>query len=176
PTPSIYGALPFADEPGEGNSVVTFYLTSFKPGIMNCTVIGPQQRPVFRIVTDSNLAGYTVFKTVDDCKSIGLVEWQNPPTVELRGVLSKQRVKDWLHLSTNKTSRSMSVNGQRYSWIPEGTSLNLHTSGSNATIMARITRGTGTITVEMTGQALHLGLLESTIVATLILQSGRNID
>ena len=47
----------------------------------------------------------------------------------------------------------------------------------NAGYLARIQRGlpTQSITMEMTAEAFQLGLMESAIVATVVLQSGRNI-
>lgn len=35
--------------------------------------------------------------------NIALIEWQNRPLVEVRGVFSKQRAKYWLRLSQDKT-------------------------------------------------------------------------
>ncbi|KAK0237487.1 hypothetical protein EDD85DRAFT_769965, partial [Armillaria nabsnona] len=43
---------------------------------------------------------YTLLKD----RSTVLVEWQSYPLVELRGVISKQKARDWLRLSQDKAS------------------------------------------------------------------------
>ncbi|KAG7448707.1 uncharacterized protein BT62DRAFT_965229 [Guyanagaster necrorhizus] len=174
PAPSMFGALPYPTPPGPAN-YVTFYLTSFNPSVLNCTVIGPQQRPFFAFITDSNMPTYTVLKDAKD-RNIALVEWQPHPLVELRGVISKQKVKDWLRLSQDKASRTMDVCGTRYLWIPREQYINLYSSGSSSRLLARICRGHGTITLDIAAEAMQLGLLDATIIATMLLQCGQNID
>ncbi|KAK0203600.1 hypothetical protein DFS33DRAFT_813659 [Desarmillaria ectypa] len=192
PAPSLFGALPYPTPPVPAN-YVTFYLTSFNPSMLNCTVIGPQQCPYFNFVTDSNMPTYTVLKDAKD-RSIALVEWQSHPLVELRGVVSKQKVRDWLQLSQDKTSRTMDVRGTRYLWIPREQYINvvssaingnvctdvmsaqLYSSGSSPRLLARICRGNGTITLDIAVEAMQMGLLDAAIIATMLLQCGQNID
>ncbi|KAG7094979.1 hypothetical protein E1B28_005776 [Marasmius oreades] len=173
-SPSIYGALPYATPPPAAN-LVTFYLTSFNPDLFNCTVIGPSQRPTHYIVTDPQQPGYTIVRDAKG-KSLALVEWQAHPLVEVRGVMSKQYVKDWISLSPDKCSRKMTVSEKRYVWAPDDKSINLYTGNGNPQFLARITRGHNTITLDLTGEALHSGLLDVAVTATLLLQCGRNID
>lgn len=40
----------------------------------------------------------------------------------------------------------------------------------------KIQRQAGTVTLDMTTEAIQAGLLEMAIVATVVLQSGRNVD
>lgn len=135
PAPSIFGALPAPALPSKSN-LVTFHFTSFKPNILNSTVVGPDSRPYFRVVTDSSMPGYSVFRR--ESKNIALIEWQEHPQVELRDVLSKQAVSGWLGLSPDRrfvplrvfshliyylsvdifSFRAMQINGQQYIWAP----------------------------------------------------------
>ncbi|KAJ8081794.1 hypothetical protein AAF712_010328 [Marasmius tenuissimus] len=171
---SVYGALPYATPPPAAN-LVTYYLTSFNPDLLNCTVIGPSQRPSHFIITDPQQPGYTIVKDSGG-KSVALVEWQTHPLVEIRGVMSKQRVRDWLSLTSDKRSRRMSVRGNRYFWAPDERYINLYSADGTPQFLARISRGHNTITLDLTGEALRLGFLDIAVTATLLLQSGRNID
>ena len=47
---------------------------------------------------------------------------------------------------------------------------------SKTLFLARIMRGTTTITLEVTPDAIQLGILDSIVTATFLLQCGRNID
>jgi hypothetical protein len=95
--PSVHGALPFSADPSASNLVV-FHFTAFKPSILNCTVIGQNTYPYFKITTDPSMPGYTAVKNPDG-KTIALIEWKDRPLVEIRNVFSKQRVSEWLPLS-----------------------------------------------------------------------------
>ncbi|ESK92448.1 hypothetical protein Moror_4485 [Moniliophthora roreri MCA 2997] len=171
--PSVFGALPYATPPPP--NMVTFYLTSFNPDVSNCTVIGPSQTPSFYIVTDPQQPGYTILRDVQG-KSIALIEWQAHPLVEIRGVMSKQYVRDWLKLSSDKRSRNMTISGKRYFWAPDDKYINLYSNNGTPKFLGRVSRGHGTITLDMTGEAVQMGLLETSVTATLLLQCGRNID
>lgn len=94
---SVHGALPFAADASASN-VITFYFTAFKPTILNCTVVGKNTYPYFKITTDASLPGYTSVKNPEG-KVIALIEWKERPLVEVRDVFSKQRVSDWIGLS-----------------------------------------------------------------------------
>lgn len=107
PTPSVYGALP---SPFESNVVsgqpkdtkAAFKFTGFRPSIINCTVIGAQERVAFQVVTDANSPLYTLLKDSEG-RGVALIEWQAQPLVEIRGLFSKQRAKDWLRLNSSRT-------------------------------------------------------------------------
>ncbi|KAF8962579.1 hypothetical protein BDZ97DRAFT_2021739 [Flammula alnicola] len=173
--PSIFGALPYPTDP-EYSNLVTFYFTSFSPNILNCTVIGPQARVYYRIVTDNQMPGYTVIKNAEG-KNVSLIEWQAHPMIEVRGLLSKQHVRTWLGLTADKRSRTMTVRGMQYTWAPRDKSINLYAGGHRGpTFLARITRANGAITLDMTQDAIQLGLLDPIVAAALLLQCGRNID
>ncbi|KAF9446478.1 hypothetical protein P691DRAFT_733169 [Macrolepiota fuliginosa MF-IS2] len=175
PPPSVFGALPYPSAP---SNTVTYYFTSFRPNIFNCSVVGPQNQVYYQIVTDNTMPGYTVIKNMEG-KNISLIEWQAHPFVEIRGTLAKQNVMNWLRLSPDQSHRNMDIRGMRYVWAPREKSINLYTGGNGAppTFLAKVTRsGTQTVTVDMTPDAIQLGLLDSIITATALLLCGRNID
>ncbi|KJA25442.1 hypothetical protein HYPSUDRAFT_134643 [Hypholoma sublateritium FD-334 SS-4] len=173
--PSIYGALPYVSDPAYPN-MVTFFFTELNPGILNCTVVNAQAKPVFQIVTDNQMQGYTMIKNAEG-RNVSLIEWQAHPMIEIRGHVSKQYVKNWLGLTSDKSSRTMSVRGMSYIWAPRDKSINLYAGGGrNPTLLARINRANGAITLDMTPDAMQLGLLDTAVSAVLLLQCGRNID
>ncbi|KAF9010118.1 hypothetical protein BDQ17DRAFT_1235143 [Cyathus striatus] len=173
PPPSVFGALPYPSVP---SNLLTFYFTSFNPDLLNCAVVGPQGQPYYRVVTDNHMPGYTVIKNAEG-KSISLIEWQSHPFIEIRGTLAKQNVRNWLRLSHDRASRSMEVRGMRYTWAPRDKSIILFAgTPSQPTFLAKVTRAHGTIVLEITPDALQLGILDSTITAALLLQCGRNVD
>lgn len=79
--------------------------------ILNCTVVGPGEQVVYRIVTNSGAPSSTVWKDNDN-RSVAMVNWQPNATCEVRNVASRQRVRDWLRLSPDQRFvRSRSDNG-----------------------------------------------------------------
>ncbi|KAJ7666385.1 hypothetical protein B0H17DRAFT_951110 [Mycena rosella] len=174
--PSVHGALPFAADPSASN-LLTFFFTEFNPTILSCTVIGRNKYPYFKITTDPLMPGYTSVKNPDG-KIIALIEWKDRPLAEVRNVFSKQRVSEWLSLSPDSSHRVMTVTGQHYIWAPQQRTICLYPAGTpNPELLARIFRGDdGTVSLELTSIAVAAGLLETCVVATLLLQCGRRID
>jgi len=174
--PSIFGALPYppADAPPISD-FNTLYFTSLTPNLLNVTVVGPGCRPHYHIDTDASMPNYTVLKDTAG-KKLALVEWRTHPCVEVRGLLPKQNVRDWLRLSEDKRSRSMQIGGARYMWTPRERYLCLYTTDAAPELLARVSKVQRTINLEITSRAIYLGLQESIVVATLLLQSGRPID
>ncbi|KAK2461181.1 hypothetical protein APHAL10511_006708 [Amanita phalloides] len=71
----------------------------------------------------------------------------------------------------------MDVRGIHYIWAPRDKDIELIAKGpSNTMLLARIIRGTGVITLEVSPDAIQLGILDSVVTATFLLQSGRNVD
>jgi hypothetical protein len=105
PPPSIVGALPYPHPPSyplPPNELITYTFTS-NPGltILNCTVLGNDNRPYFQVVTDASMPGYTLWKDAER-KNIALVEWQSTPLLEARGILTKQQITNWLRLAPDR--------------------------------------------------------------------------
>jgi hypothetical protein len=68
---------------------------------LNCSVIGPQSRPYFRIMTDTPMPGVSVFQNSNG-QNIALVQWHRHPEVELRNIVARQRVSEMLSLSPDQ--------------------------------------------------------------------------
>ena len=104
--PSIFGALPSATASTMPTTApadsVTFTFTNFKTTILNSTVVGPQQRTVYRVVTEATAPACTILKD-NESRNVGMVQWQPHTSVEIRGAASQQRVRDWLRLSSDQT-------------------------------------------------------------------------
>ncbi|KAJ6615141.1 hypothetical protein B0H10DRAFT_86812 [Mycena sp. CBHHK59/15] len=178
PPPSIFGVLPYPTPPSTSDAaanLTTFYLTSLNPTVLNCIVIGPRSRLHYQVTTDNKMPGYTVFKTAER-KNVALIEWQKHPRVEIRDAVSKQETRSWLKISKNQTFRTMSIRGIEYTWSPDNQYINLCSSGPLPRFLARISRGDETVVIEMTPDAMQLGLLDTTVVVAVLLQCGHNID
>ncbi|KAL0947851.1 hypothetical protein HGRIS_013913 [Hohenbuehelia grisea] len=175
PPPSIFGALPYYTPPTRANTLI-FQFTSFNPDVMNCTVLGPKAQPYYRIVTDAPTPGFTVFQNGTG-KNFAFIEWRSHPQVEIRGAVHKQRAGDLLPLSASRSLRRMQIGERQYEWIPNEQYISLCTAGSGAReVLARISRSQTCVNLEMTSQAISLGLLDIAVVVTVLLQSGRSID
>ncbi|KAG7442342.1 uncharacterized protein BT62DRAFT_1010618 [Guyanagaster necrorhizus] len=176
PQASIYGALPFPPPPTQ-QSAYSFTF-SYRHSILNSTITGPNDRPYFRVVNDSPSQGKTVIQNHEG-HNFTIIEWKSHPVVEIRELLDKQTVASWLPLSSDKTQRAMFARGKWYSWVPYENTICLFTATYGSTPpspIAKILRGDRTVTLDITGQAIQIGLLEICIVATVLLQSERNID
>jgi hypothetical protein len=97
---SIYGALPFTS-PDALQTFFSFRFTSFNPTVLNCTVIGPESRPYFRITTDTPMPGVSIFQNSNG-QDIALVQWHRHPEVELHNIVERQRVSGMLSLSPHQ--------------------------------------------------------------------------
>ncbi|KAK7039705.1 hypothetical protein R3P38DRAFT_3181495 [Favolaschia claudopus] len=205
PQPSLYGALPYvysnplpipdrvtntntsvtpAPQPG---NLTTFCLTSPSPyahttsvlNVLNCSVLDARNSHVhYTISTDNSLAGYTVFKSALEKISVGLIEWGKGKTsVEVRGAVPKQETKAWLRVSRDQTYRTMTVRGFQYVWSPDNQYINLSSAASpTPTFLGRISRGDETVVIELTPDAVQLGLQDASIVAAVLLLCGQRID
>ncbi|CCL99211.1 uncharacterized protein FIBRA_01226 [Fibroporia radiculosa] len=177
--PSIFGALPSApitaSKTAQSESI-EFKFTDFRTTILNCTVVGPQNRVVYRVTTDSGAASGTMWKD-NESRNVAMVTWQPNPAIEMRGMTAKQRVRDWLRLSSDQSKRVMTIGGVQYAWSPIDGFICLYKLQSQAPrVLARIARGKDTVLLEMTPEAMQLGLLESSVVATVLFTCGQSID
>ncbi|KNZ80110.1 hypothetical protein J132_07398 [Termitomyces sp. J132] len=121
------------------------------------------------------MPGYTVVKDAQD-NPIALVEWKSPPVIEIRGLLPKQSISSWLRLSSDRSARAMEVRSVRYIWAPHNNSINLHVGDFNRTFLANVSKIQNSIAIQITSDAINQRLLESVIIAAMLLQCGRNID
>lgn len=101
--PSVYGALPsLAVSASAPRSIqpdsVTFQFTHFRSTVLNCSVVSPQSRVAYCVVTEATTPSCTLWKD-NEGRVIAKVQWQPTATLELRGVTQRQRVRDWLRLA-----------------------------------------------------------------------------
>ncbi|KAJ7080166.1 hypothetical protein B0H15DRAFT_940636 [Mycena belliarum] len=176
PQPSIMGALPYPTLPGPPPTLLAFNFAAFNPSILNCTVTGPRERVYFRIATDAPMVGFTVFFNAEN-QPVAIIEWLESPVLEIRGILSKRPIRQWLELSENQSHRKMEARGKMFVWAPGGDYIFLYAPGvGEPELYAQVSRGENAVTLQLTGEAIRLGLLEVCVAATLLLQCGRNID
>ncbi|KAJ7586380.1 hypothetical protein C8J56DRAFT_1084776 [Mycena floridula] len=174
---SVYGALPFAPSPAP-ILLLSFRFTSLSPSITNCTVVGPQSQPYFRVVTDaSSKKGFTFFENAQG-KIVGSITWRPYISVEVGDAVPKQKAKHWLSLSPDGTFRTMECRGKKYTWVPQDQALCLYTQGPmRPEFLARVSRGQdGQSNVEISASAIHIGLMEACVVAVVLMQSGKPIE
>ncbi|RDB19269.1 hypothetical protein Hypma_013517 [Hypsizygus marmoreus] len=173
PQPSVFGALPSA-APSSPPKILTFLFVSFNPTILNCTVVGPQSQKYFDITTSSpNYGAASIFRKAN--QAFAIIEWHQQPTLEIYGVISKQGAARWLELSHDQGYRSMQVHGKWYAWVTRDRIISLFTVGPNPPeLLARVTTEQDAAKLEITAQAVQMGLLEASVVATVLLLSGRN--
>ncbi|KAI0918517.1 hypothetical protein AcW1_009611 [Taiwanofungus camphoratus] len=179
--PSIFGALPtlpVSDSIPRSMQPdsVTFQLTNFNTTILNCSILGPQSRVAYRVVTDSGAPSSTIFKD-NESRNVAMIQWQPNATLEIRGVTSRQRARDWLRLASDQSKRTMEVGGVQYAWSPIDGFICLYRLQSTAPrVLARIARARDMVILEMIPEAMQSGLLEPSVVATVLFTCGHNID
>ncbi|KAJ7635097.1 hypothetical protein FB45DRAFT_743407 [Roridomyces roridus] len=181
PRPSVFGALPVPDASRRHAALTTFTMTSLDPTVLNCVVVGPQGRVQYRVSTDDTLPGYTVIKRLPpprEARSIALIEWHpRHPRVEVRGSVPKQDVRDWLRMSRDQTYRTMALREAQYTWAPDSRSagqINLHAATH---FFGRLSQhAPDSVLIELTADALQLGLLDTAVVVAVLLHCGLNID
>jgi len=109
-SPSIFGALPGGNQSGQGQGQrsnpapgsVMFYITDFRPNVLNASVIDARGRQCYKIVTDPaqphNTAYYDVHR-----RTVALVDWAGSrPTVEMPGLLPRQPIRTWLQTASDR--------------------------------------------------------------------------
>ncbi|KAJ7185817.1 hypothetical protein C8R46DRAFT_1207933 [Mycena filopes] len=174
-TPSLYGALPYPTPIAP--EFISFTFSPVDNGtILDCLVIGPQSRTYFRVNTAS---GFTVVSS-SSTEGVALIEWRQHtyPMVEVRDIVSRRGSAQWLALAPDRVYRVMSARGRSFRWRPSESYIELYsTNVPNPHIYGRILQGEGGNTrLDLTSEAIQLGLLEVGVTCTLLLLSGRNID
>ncbi|KAJ7627932.1 hypothetical protein DFH06DRAFT_1102831 [Mycena polygramma] len=173
PQPSIFGALPYPSRTS-APTFLAFRFACFKPTITNSTVTGPQSRVFFRATSPT--PGFSVIYDASDDPII-IVEWAEHPIVEVRGIVSKRLASSWLALAQNGSHRKMEARGKHFVWVAGGEYIFLYAAGvGQPQVYAQISRDANSVTLELTTEAVQIGLLEICVAATFLLQSGKSID
>ncbi|KAJ7773981.1 hypothetical protein B0H16DRAFT_1713822 [Mycena metata] len=146
--------------------------------ILNCTVVGSDgYTPYFHIVTSD--PGNTVFRT-NEGHSVAAIEWRGKcgaAYVQVHGAVPKQRVSKWLGVSGDASYRMMYAHGAQYVWAPQSNSICMYNWNPSAVgdvphLLVRIDKEDRTLRLEITQEAINQGLLEMTVVAATLFQSG----
>ncbi|KAG6849288.1 hypothetical protein H0H93_009769 [Arthromyces matolae] len=109
-------------------------------------------------------------------ESFATIEWTPLPYVSIRGILSKQRISEWLKLPLHERHMTMEVYGVVYTWVPSGTSIRLFaTHSTTPQLLAFIDQESdGGVNLMITEDGVNANLLEVCIVVTVLLLSGRD--
>ncbi|KAF8162469.1 hypothetical protein K438DRAFT_1618364, partial [Mycena galopus ATCC 62051] len=183
---SIYGALPSSTPP-----IITPELSfTFSPldgTILNSIVIGPKSRTYFRISTDSALSGFTVVQN-HKLESVAVIEWRNHPMVEISSIVSRRTLspikRAWSFSPEHRLNgiqprhRIMSAREKSFRWTPSQGYIEVlvQYGGTKPSLFARLSQGQSGVKLEITNEAVHVGLLEVCVASAVLLMSGRNID
>ncbi|KAJ6562291.1 hypothetical protein B0H19DRAFT_943452 [Mycena capillaripes] len=174
PQPSLFGALPYPSRT-PAPTLVPFRFASFNPTIFKSTVTGPPHSRVYFRITNPTPA-FSVFYDATD-EPLIIIEWLEHPVVEIRGIVTKRHTSSWLALAQNSSHRTMEARGKQFVWVPGGEYLFLYAAGvSQPQVYAQVSRNDNSVTLELTTEAIQMGLLEICVAATFLLQCGRNID
>ncbi|KAJ7269544.1 hypothetical protein C8J57DRAFT_1066224 [Mycena rebaudengoi] len=174
--PSVYGALPYPSPPSTTPTFLTFIFSSADGTILNSWVVGPHSRKYFQVNTDSTTSGYSVIQN-SRLESVALIEWRSSPVVEIQEILSRRKASQFLTLSPNQTQRHMRARGRQFRWAPTDGYIELYnTSISSPQLFGRISQGQNGITLEVTTEAVQIGLLEACVVSAVLFMSGHSID
>jgi hypothetical protein len=119
---SLFGALPAQFQLGAPPlgvaDLISFHFTSFAPSILNCTVMGPRSIVYYKVVTAPGSSTTTLRD--NQGSEAALLGWSRQPYVQMGTSVPKQKVLEWLPLSSNKASRKMFVQNVQYRWVPIG--------------------------------------------------------
>lgn len=100
----ILGALPYPTypDPPASSRYLTFTFRPSSRDIMQSTILGPSGQTYFEVVTcqSRNVSSTIISKA--DSQVIAVIEWREHPTVEVIGVLAKQKISQWLRLSSDR--------------------------------------------------------------------------
>ncbi|KAJ7629033.1 hypothetical protein FB45DRAFT_1029083 [Roridomyces roridus] len=177
--PSIFGALPYPNgsgQPSYASRLLTFRLTRYNPTILQSTVVDPNMRPCFSVRTDNPTPGFTVIHNAAN-QPRAIIEWARHPVVEIRDAVPKGSAAQWLALSSDKSYRTMKALNKTFVWAKDGADICLYSAGLGAPEMyARMSREDDEVVLDLTTEAVQIGLLEVCITAAVLLQSGRKID
>ncbi|KAH8813895.1 hypothetical protein DL96DRAFT_506566 [Flagelloscypha sp. PMI_526] len=171
---SVFGALPFASPPS-GPHLVPFNFR-FKTSVLNSEVVGPNDRLYFRVQTDERQNMYTGISSQQQVNA-GHIEWRPTTLIEFSSVIQRQRANDWVQLDSRTGARQTTIAGRHFTWAADNQHVYLQSTGSHPEVMARITRQSRSVSLEIVAQALSVpGILESCVMATILFLSGRELQ
>ncbi|KAI0262542.1 hypothetical protein BC834DRAFT_828636 [Gloeopeniophorella convolvens] len=180
--PSIFGALPGGTTSTGQRSpplpdATLFFITGFRPNILNASVVDARGRTCYSIVTDHAQPQRTAYYDAHR-RTVALVDWSGThANVEMPGLFARQSVRSWLRNASDRASRLMDVRGVPYVWAPDGDYICLYyTQQSHSYRLARICVSRDGVQIELTRQAMEARLVEVCILSASMFLSGHNID
>ncbi|KAJ7117173.1 hypothetical protein C8R44DRAFT_739016 [Mycena epipterygia] len=123
--------------------------------LLDSIVFGPNSQLYFRVSTASRPLRYTAIHDSTN-EAVTVIKWLKQPVIKIRDVITKRAVSQWLVLSSDKKFISTGLEAPR--------------------IYARIFRDDNSLALDLTTEAIKMGLLDVCVAAALVLQSGLNID
>ncbi|KAK7021430.1 hypothetical protein R3P38DRAFT_3317742 [Favolaschia claudopus] len=108
--------------------------------------------------------------------NIALIQRHRHPEVEIRNILERQRTSEMLGLDSRQSVSNDDRERNDVIFMPRDNFIWIYSNASQPELLGRISRAQNAVNLELTGEAIHLGLLEPAVVASFLLQCGRNID
>ena len=189
PIPSIHGALPYIPSvlSGRSEQLITFRFQPHPPtnSILDCVVVGSDSRPRFYVSTGAAQDATPAVTTLKDegGNLAATIEWQYHPVVQLKtysNTIPRQFSSQLLPLSSNQSSRTMSLGGKSYQWSrdPERDCIYLHNiSYSPRELLGFLSRGPDSaVQLSILPVAVSQGLLDVAALVSILFYSNRNID
>ncbi|KAH9956215.1 hypothetical protein BC827DRAFT_1139961 [Russula dissimulans] len=182
--PSIFGALPGGNSTRSRRSppspdATIFYITDFRPNVLNASVLDARGRQCYKIGTDAARPHRTVYYDAHR-RTVALIDWAGAgacSSVEMPGLLPRQPLRNWLHTASDRASRVMDVRGIAHIWVPEGEDICLYYANrSNSQRLGRICVTRDAVQIELSQHAMEARLAEVCILSASIFLSGFNID
>ncbi|KAI0301600.1 hypothetical protein B0F90DRAFT_1628398 [Multifurca ochricompacta] len=180
--PSIFGALP-GGNPSRGRGTppppgsTIFYITGFRPNILNASVVDARGRQCYSIVTAASQPHYTTYYDTHR-RTVALVDWSGgPPSVEMPGLFPRRSLRSWLQTASDRASRMMDVRGIPHVWVPDGDYICLYyAQNSHSHRLARISVSRDVVEIELSQHAMEARLAEVCILSASVFLSGQHID
>jgi hypothetical protein len=107
--PSIFGALPGGNSTRSRRSppspdATIFYITDFRPNVLNASVLDARGRQCYKIGTDAARPHRTVYHDAHR-RTVALIDWAGAgacSSVEMPGLLPRQPLRNWLHTASDR--------------------------------------------------------------------------
>ncbi|KAJ2924647.1 hypothetical protein H1R20_g12458, partial [Candolleomyces eurysporus] len=173
---SVFGVLPPVSRSHTSNPpVFTFNYVTLSPDVLNCTITGPDAVPYLHVTTVDG--GYRTVFSKSNSGGLARIDWAGHASVDIPNCMGKQFIGQWL-VPAGGGRRIMTVRGSRFMWASGDNCIYLDRDGAPPSNhpLARIYHVREAITLELTIEAVQLGLLEAAIVATVVFRSNRNFD
>ncbi|KAF8162598.1 hypothetical protein B0H34DRAFT_285966 [Crassisporium funariophilum] len=180
PHSPTFGALP--PTPTENSPKwMTFTFVAADGDILDCAIVCSRYKPFFEISTVSppDASTVTTFRK-DNGSTFGRIEWTKVPTIEIMDFVRKQPATEWMMPSTHsRNARMIHIGGLEYVWeLYKGILYfyNSETPEDVPQVLAKFLRRRELLVLEVVPRAIHMGLLETTIVSLMLATNHHGIE